>query len=349
MEFNKEMKLGVVLSGGFSKGAYQIGFIKALTEKINRNQIEYVSGASIGICNAYALAANKVDEIIEIWQSINKSNVFSLWKELVVKGFLKKNIKKLIEKYDVLDIPTYLTTLSFFPKFSFNYVNLFGPAHINWRDLIRGSIGFPFVTGSQIYFNKKFYTDGAIVDNIPVSPLLNKDLDLILVLHFDSKFDVTKHCGTHQDNILDIDLSSLSNFKESSFNFSQKNIDKMINFGYEYGIDLFEKISKTNEKNELTNLVNTISLEDKNARNKHNSLDKWGTRLNKLFKRLRLKNQNKINFNAYIDNLNIYERLYFLDYEYLEKFVKRFNFLLFLFSFAYNFIIILTYYIFILL
>ena len=47
------MHIGLVLSGGMGKGAYQIGALTAIDEFFNPSEFEYVSAASIGVLNMY--------------------------------------------------------------------------------------------------------------------------------------------------------------------------------------------------------------------------------------------------------------------------------------------------------
>lgn len=63
------MKCAIVLGGGGSKGAYQIGAWKALREL----GIEYdiVTGTSIGACNGALMVQGDYDRAFELWQSID--------------------------------------------------------------------------------------------------------------------------------------------------------------------------------------------------------------------------------------------------------------------------------------
>lgn len=49
------LKVGLVLAGGGAKGAYQAGVIRALWDVDLINNIEVVSGVSIGTLNAICL------------------------------------------------------------------------------------------------------------------------------------------------------------------------------------------------------------------------------------------------------------------------------------------------------
>lgn len=67
------MKCAIVLGGGGSKGAYQIGAWKALREL----GIEYdiVTGTSIGACNGALMVQGDYDRAFELWQSIDIDKV----------------------------------------------------------------------------------------------------------------------------------------------------------------------------------------------------------------------------------------------------------------------------------
>lgn len=67
------MKIGLVLSGGGAKGAYQAGVVKALAEL--DTQVDMVAGASIGALNAAILASSSslkegAEKMEELWMTL---------------------------------------------------------------------------------------------------------------------------------------------------------------------------------------------------------------------------------------------------------------------------------------
>ena len=67
-------KLGLVLSGGGAKGAYQVGVMKALQE-LGMTQIDAISGASIGALNGAVLASapsitEGISRLEQLWQKL---------------------------------------------------------------------------------------------------------------------------------------------------------------------------------------------------------------------------------------------------------------------------------------
>lgn len=84
---NSELDVGIVFSGGFAKGAYEIGFCKAILEYIKMKNIKAVSGASIGALNAYGFINNRLDYLCDIWKSLEFNSA---------REFFIKQIKEIL-------------------------------------------------------------------------------------------------------------------------------------------------------------------------------------------------------------------------------------------------------------
>ena len=88
----QQTKLGVVLSGGGAKGAYEVGFLKALAEF--NIQPEAIAGTSIGALNG-AICASKKDTNLsallleELWDDLGSSNVLEVDKTKAVKNLIE--------------------------------------------------------------------------------------------------------------------------------------------------------------------------------------------------------------------------------------------------------------------
>ena len=67
------LKYGLVLAGGGSLGAYEIGCIKRLLELDFRFDI--ITGTSIGSINGAMLALNCFDQLLKIWNNIEIANI----------------------------------------------------------------------------------------------------------------------------------------------------------------------------------------------------------------------------------------------------------------------------------
>lgn len=84
-------KLGIVLSGGGAKGAYEVGFLKALAEF--NIQPDAIAGTSIGALNGAVYSAKKDTKVSatileELWNNLANSNVLEVDKEKAIKTII---------------------------------------------------------------------------------------------------------------------------------------------------------------------------------------------------------------------------------------------------------------------
>lgn len=67
MSAAQPLRIGVVLTGGGAKGAYQVGCLRALQEA-GLSPVDAISGVSVGAIHGVMLAAGKLDEAEAIWR-----------------------------------------------------------------------------------------------------------------------------------------------------------------------------------------------------------------------------------------------------------------------------------------
>ena len=84
------MNIGIVFSGGLSKGAFQFGFAKKMLEYINYSDIKVVSGSSIGFMNASAFSMNKIEELEEMWKTLHFENMQKAIKAMCFENVINK-------------------------------------------------------------------------------------------------------------------------------------------------------------------------------------------------------------------------------------------------------------------
>jgi NTE family protein len=76
--------LGLVMGGGGARAAYQVGFLRALSEWYPELKVPYITGVSAGAINAAHLAAHhgsfaqSVDELASLWGDLKVENVFQV-------------------------------------------------------------------------------------------------------------------------------------------------------------------------------------------------------------------------------------------------------------------------------
>lgn len=238
----KDFKFAIVLSGGASKGAYQFGFLKALAEKIPMENINLVFSSSIGIINGYAFVTQNLDRAEEVWRNLDCKGFFGVRKVMHDSMYLDSVSNILVREDDILHTKFFVTECAL-PDFSVYYWPINEVTTGERVKLMQLGLSFPFMFRFG-KFKKKYYSDGGIIDNIPVYPLYyNMDkFDVAIVLHCDPQFKPNYKLFDNGKLVLDFVVNIESDRKRESFNFSQNSIRQNIVNGYQYGSDVLNKL-----------------------------------------------------------------------------------------------------------
>ena len=289
------MNIGLVYAGGISKCAYQIGFTQALLRYVPYSNIKVLAGASMGLFTAYAVAADKLDVLQDIYEQVNVSHAVNLFRQVCFKNLLNRAMNSFFTLNDCLQIPVCFP-ITYIPLLSTHYFWIHGKYNPFWKEHFRAAANFPVICGLPKTLNHRWATDGGAVDNIPLYPVLahpeeystpTEKLDMIIVLHFHARFDYRKEFRTDVP-ILDIDVSICNNFKKRHFDFSKEYIQEMILSSREYGNQIGQKFFSTPlSKNEIIGQINEVFLAEHQERQWHESADSLLTVLNTVGKTLR--------------------------------------------------------------
>ena len=222
------MNIGLVLSGGMAKGAYQIGALRALNNFIPLNEIKYMSCASIGVLNGYAYATDNLDLAEEMWKNICNNDTRLFITQILKSSMLQHNIKNIYDADKKLSFAFYCSLLDLSHR-NIVYKDLATVDHSKVPLYLKASVAIP-VYNRAVLIDKNSYFDGAFIDNIPLWPLICHDLDYIIVIHFDDTY--YKFENTHIDNkVIQIRFPS-NNLLKELVTFSKKNVERMIEEGY---------------------------------------------------------------------------------------------------------------------
>lgn len=212
------MKLGLCLSGGGARGAYQIGACMALKEAGIFDRIEAFSGTSIGAVNAAMLATLPLEEIKELWFDLPeetlmktegffrrmleektdflKNGLFRInqLKQLINEHLNMKSLKQqrvYVTMAESGEAKSGLTALlkNAFKHYLGNdnhaiYVPLWKQTKAQAVEQIIASCSIPIVFPAQNIDGKQYF-DGGVYDNVPVKPLIDEGCDTIIVIHLD--------------------------------------------------------------------------------------------------------------------------------------------------------------------
>src|SRR5690554_4912135 len=166
----KKYKLGLVLSGGGTRGFAHLGVITALYEKGIVPDV--ISGTSVGaIAGAFIAGGKSPEEIMEVF---NKGWFFKYTTlHFPADGLLKLNgLRGIIKKtlhYDLIeDLPLpFFVSVANLNTGKAEYLNK-GPLGL----AVLASSSIP-VLFSPVKMNGQYYVDGGLMDNLPVEPIKN--------------------------------------------------------------------------------------------------------------------------------------------------------------------------------
>jgi NTE family protein len=211
-----DLRIGLVLSGGGAKGAYQIGVLEALHETGLATEVVAVSGSSIGAIVGFMFSFSDVSSAEEIWLSnidnrsfwtVNSANARRVVLPTVLKqisnmvneditsrGLIADDgLRSLIgkaysaRKDDCLNIPCFATAWDFMED---KPARLRIDPDLFFEDTcmsaLQSSASFPpFFYPVKV--GRRHYFDGGCIDNIPIKPVLDYQPDLIIVVNIEGE------------------------------------------------------------------------------------------------------------------------------------------------------------------
>ena len=181
-------KTAIVLSGGGSRGAYQIGVWKALREL--GIHIDVAVGTSIGALNAAAIAQDTYESAEALWKQLETDMVFDYAHVFENKGVKFTTIKDILqqnlieEKIRSSDVDFGIVTVKF-PSME--------PLYLWKEDIPQGELidyvlasssCFPAVLPYEIHDEK--FLDGAFYDYMPISLALEKGAGQIIAVNLNA-------------------------------------------------------------------------------------------------------------------------------------------------------------------
>jgi len=277
---------GLVLAGGGTKGAYEVGAWRALKE-MNIN-ITAISGASIGAINAALIIQDDFGKLLNIYETINVENIVDVKDKLrnkrnilspknvvplateyvKLKGFDNKPLREMMEKYLDIDkiynssIDFGMTTYSKKNKTSLEVFKEDIPKE-EFIDYLLATACFPIFKEQKI--GEEEYVDGGYYDNVPINMLTKKGYKNIIVIDISkdgikrkmiSKNTYVKIIRPAEDlgGIFDFDKSRMQKNMTMGYLDTLKAFNKLQGHSYYFTISEFNKLVSTFNLNTLYGL-----------------------------------------------------------------------------------------------
>lgn len=259
-----DSKIGLVLSGGGGKGAFEIGAWKALKRLGIDKKIQVISGNSIGSLNAVMFMAGELEMSLKMWRSLIQKEALPLSSAqlLVLYKKYKKGIVNILEEDTIVDSSGYEEIIGSYVNFdkvrsskikgyisAYNmdddvveYFTVNDKKDEEIERLIKASSALPGLF-DPIKINDKFYRDGCIKDNVPIDPLYKEGCDEIIIIYLgeNEKVDLSKYEGVKFYEI--IPRANLGGMLDGNLDFSGSGANKRILQGYLDTMKYFDKLA----------------------------------------------------------------------------------------------------------
>lgn len=221
--------IGLVLSGGMAKGAYQIGALEAISEVFSISDFTYVSAASVGVLNTYAYLTGNLSKAKDMWTSVNKNGNREWITSMFKSVFLQNSIRDLVA--DVKIENTFYVPLLNLRSRTISYFDFSKVPVSEMEDHLRASVAMP-IYNQAVKIGDKYFYDGAMVDNIPIYPVLKHSLDYIICIYFDD-YNYTFESQYLDNKILKLTFPDNTRLY-NSVAVKHDNIMRMIDMGYKH-------------------------------------------------------------------------------------------------------------------
>lgn len=181
--------IGLALGGGGARGAYEIGVLRALDEL--KIPIGAITGTSIGAVNAAAYLLGDLDGIEAIWRSLGRDSLIT-YKDINIPEVIRKKgfdfeklmgfLKEILNEETIRKNPVDLGLVTY-------NLTTREPVVLFKEDIPAGKLA-EYVGASanhpsfqRLVIDGEAYIDGAVYDNIPVKPLVDRGYREIIAVN----------------------------------------------------------------------------------------------------------------------------------------------------------------------
>jgi NTE family protein len=267
-------KIGICLSGGGARGAYQIGALKALEELGILQKANGFSGASIGAANAIFVATGAMDAAKEIWFNVpenplgdNPSIVNTLRDQklkVIDSGlFSIKKLNQLLDEnidFELLKNQDVFIAIADTGDSDKGIIDLFKSTFTHYIqkdsqvqyiplkelnkdlqiDTIVASCSIPIVF-PPVVTNSRKYRDGGYFDNTPIKPLIDFGCDEIICITI-SMLSSIRSIKQKYKNVKIHEIKA-SRRLGNVLDFSSEHSKRIYEYGYRDAMKYFAKMS----------------------------------------------------------------------------------------------------------
>ncbi len=275
------MNIGIVLAGGMNNGIYEIGCLKAIAECFPQEDIACISASSIGALVGYSFASGQLQLMTDTLKDLESERTRFAFLSFSRNSGLLNKIRNLACENAPLRYPTYITVWNY-SKRKMEYIPFHTLTQQAAKNYLLASIAIP-VVNKGIRINNDIYFDGGVVDNIPVYPMLEKNLDFIFCIYFDNRNYY------FENDAFDRKVVKLCHFpvqkRYDLLVFDPDRIDPMIEYGYQYTKEIVSEILSKESREDMYSVIASFNRNNEKDRQYRVTADSAISSLNKVMER----------------------------------------------------------------
>ena len=223
-------RIGVVLSGCAGKGAYEIGCMLAIREYFGAENIKCISSASMGAVIGHPTSLGRIEEMEHAFREMDSGKFGRHIMAFSTNPEVLKTIGEMIGEGEDPLCEHYVSSWNFTDK-KVEYVPFHTLRGDKLMQYMQSAISIPIFSKGVVIDGKR-RLDGAFLDNIPVYPLTDKDLDVIFCIYFDNAEYL------FESKEFDQKIIKLSDFPNNDrlevLVYEAGSYDRMKDYGYQY-------------------------------------------------------------------------------------------------------------------
>lgn len=280
------MNIGIVLAGGMSKGAYEIGCINAIVEYFGRESIRCISASSIGTLVSYAFVSDQMELLVQRLKEVDVKQSGKFFPALSGNSELNLKIRDFVPGGNAVTSHMYATIWNFTER-RVDYVPFHTLTDEAAKNYLCAAIAIPLFN-KGVRLNGCTLFDGAFIDNIPVYPLMDEELDYIFCIYFDP------HSCLFENEAFDGKIIKLHNFPNKkrwdSFVFDPERMDGMIDYGYGYTKNMIGRVFSCDSSGEIRRRIDLLNASSADNVKRRLTCDVILTNINKMTARYARRN-----------------------------------------------------------
>lgn len=235
------MRLGIVLGGGFARGAAQLAFLEGLLPFINEKDIALISSSSIGGVNALAYSSGNIPYLDNVYRTIDLRSLGDVMKALK-GGIVSRLLAPMVTDPSKIKVPFYVTGTCM-NTLSTHYFYLdSSKSSEELEKALNITVTFPFINGLVRRDGRRFYLDGGALDNIPTFPFLQFDVDVLLIIHNYPRYLPSAEIVKKVPVVIDVDDGTRLGNGFPTYSFKKEVINKAMDASYAYGAEFGRKV-----------------------------------------------------------------------------------------------------------